>query len=298
MVSAAVMDGALVAGPIADPPVPWWSYTKTVLAAAALVLVDAGKLTLDDPLPGRPYTLRQLLQHRAGVPDYGGWKQYHDAVAAGGSPWSVEELLDRSRILRSFAPEATWMYSNIGYLFVRQLIEETAQEPIGEAVTRLVLAPLGIRNVALAASPADLAATRWGNPSGYHPGWVFHGLLLGPPAQAALLLDGLMRGELLSPALRAAMRMPFAIPVAPAANAIPLESARPWLAPGYGLGLMIETAAGAEAFMGHSGEGTTNAAVYHFPTRRPAVTVGVFAPTTNIALIEQRAVALARSPRS
>jgi D-alanyl-D-alanine carboxypeptidase len=294
LASAGVVDGVLVNGAIEDPPVPWWSYTKTVLAAAALVLVDAGKLALDDPLPGRAYTLRQLLQHRAGVPDYGGWKQYHDAVAAGGPPWSVEELFDRARILRAFAPESTWLYSNIGYLFVRQLIEQTARQPIGDAIATLVLAPLGIGNVTLAANPADLGATRWGNPTGYHPGWVYHGLLLGPPAAAALLLDRLMHGDLLSPASLEAMRTPFPIPLlSTPARPVDAELTRPWLAPGYGLGLMIETAAGAEAFMGHSGEGTTNAAVYYFPARAPSVTVAAFAPTTNIGLVEQRAHAVA-----
>lgn len=298
LASAGVIDGVLVSGAIEDPPVSWWSYTKTVLAAAALVLVDAGKLALDEPLPGRAYTLRQLLQHRAGLPDYGGWKQYNDAVAAGGRPWSVEELLDRGRILRAVAPDSTWMYSNIGYLFVRQLIEQTAQQPIGDAIATLVLAPLGIGNVMLAANPADLAASRWGNPSGYDPGWVFHGLLLGPPAAAALLLDRLMQDDLLSSAALEAMRTPVPIPVSPTARPVETTPPRPWLAPGYGLGLMIETAAGAEIFMGHSGEGTSNASVYHFPARAPSVTVGMFAPTTNIGLVEQRAVALARRLRS
>ena len=49
--------------------VPWWSFTKTALAAAALQLVARGQLGLDDRIDGRPYTLRQLLQHRAGVPN-------------------------------------------------------------------------------------------------------------------------------------------------------------------------------------------------------------------------------------
>ena len=81
VVTAAVVDGTVTVGDVADPPVPWWSFTKTVLAAAALVLVDAGRLTLDTPLAGQRYTLRQLLQHRAGVPDYGSLADYHDAVA-------------------------------------------------------------------------------------------------------------------------------------------------------------------------------------------------------------------------
>ncbi len=47
-------------------PFPWWSFTKTVLAVAAMRLVEAGKLQLDTPRPHKPYTLRQLLTHRAG----------------------------------------------------------------------------------------------------------------------------------------------------------------------------------------------------------------------------------------
>src|SRR5262245_14347835 len=38
-------------GDVAAPPVPWWSVTKTCLAACALVLVARGRLILDDPLP-------------------------------------------------------------------------------------------------------------------------------------------------------------------------------------------------------------------------------------------------------
>ncbi len=69
----AAVEGGHLRGPEPAPlPVPWWSLTKTALAAAALALVAGGALALDRPLPGKPFTLRQLLQHTAGVPDYGG----------------------------------------------------------------------------------------------------------------------------------------------------------------------------------------------------------------------------------
>jgi hypothetical protein len=42
-----------------DIAVPWWSFAKTVLASAALVLVAQGRLPLDEPLPDQPFTLRQ-----------------------------------------------------------------------------------------------------------------------------------------------------------------------------------------------------------------------------------------------
>ena len=47
---------------------PWWSVTKAVIATCALQLIAQGRLALDEALPGPPYTLGQLIQHRAGVP--------------------------------------------------------------------------------------------------------------------------------------------------------------------------------------------------------------------------------------
>jgi hypothetical protein len=41
-----------VTGDVEAPPVRWWSFTKSCFAAAALVLVERGKLNLDAPLPG------------------------------------------------------------------------------------------------------------------------------------------------------------------------------------------------------------------------------------------------------
>jgi CubicO group peptidase (beta-lactamase class C family) len=287
VVTATVVDGMLAAGDVADAPVPWWSFTKTVLAAAALVLVDAGRLNLDTPLARRRYTLRQLLQHRAGVPDYGSLDAYHDAVARARSPWPVGKLLARVYShAPGFEPGTSWMYSNVGYLFVRQLIEHATGEEIGEALSHLVLTPLGIVHAGFARRPEELIGTRWGNAGTYHPGWVYHGLMVGSPAAAALLLDRLLRGDLLSSASLRAMRESFRL-------GAPIPS-RPWQAPGYGLGLMIETTA-PPSFMGHTGQGpSSTGAVYHFPARKTAVTAAAFAPVDDQGLVEQRVVEIAR----
>ena len=168
LLTAAVEDGRLRDPEADSPSVPWWSLTKTALAAAALVLVAGGSLALDRPLAGRPFTLRQLLQHTAGVPDYGGLRDYHEAVARGDAPWSAERLLrsvDAERLL--FPPGEGWAYSNVGYLLVRHLVEQAATEDIDAALRRLVFAPLGLAGVRLAREPADLAATAWGNAAGY-----------------------------------------------------------------------------------------------------------------------------------
>lgn len=281
----------VAAGDIADhghfsPPVPWWSLTKTALAAGALALVAAGRLALDVPLAGRPFTLRQLLQHTAGLPDYGGLAAYHEAVARNDEPWEDGVLLRRVGAERlQFAPGMGWAYSNVGYLLVRRLIEAAAGADIGTALRALVFAPLGLPGARLAGKPADLSSTAWGNGQGYHPGWVYHGLLVGPPAEAALFLDRLLAGRLLPAALMGAMLdcRPIGGPVA----------GRPWRAPAYGLGLMVDTASPRGRCLGHSGAGPgSTAAAYHLPDLDPPRTVAAFAPLDDVAIVERAALAL------
>ncbi len=234
-----------------DRPVHWWSFTKTAVAAAALALVDQGKLALDAPIAGKPYTLRHLLQHRAGVPNYGGLAEYHAAVDRGDPPWSPDELYRRVNAdTLDFPPGQGWRYSNVGYLLARRMIEDAAG--------------------------ADLDATAWGNPAAYHPGWVYHGLLIGSPAAAVALLHRLLTGDLLPPALRHTMTDHLHV-----GDDIP---GRPWRSGGYGLGLMIGNMAADDATsvetlaQGHSGNGPGSVcAVYHFPQLSPPATFGAFA---------------------
>src|SRR5262249_20155592 len=106
---------------------PWWSFTKTAIAIAALRLVEVGKLELDTPRPHEPYTLRQLLLHRAGVPNYGRLNAYHEAVASGEDAWPRARLLQAVNVDQlDFEPGERWNYSNVGYLFARDAIEEAA----------------------------------------------------------------------------------------------------------------------------------------------------------------------------
>src|ERR1700704_1720624 len=123
---------------------PWWSITKSVLAAAALRLADQGRLSLDDFYDHHPYTIRQLLQHSAGLNNYGG-AAYRDAVAAGDPVWPVAELLARVNAERLiFTPGRDWAYSNVGYIFVRQLIGEKAGLELGGALRMLLFSPTGV----------------------------------------------------------------------------------------------------------------------------------------------------------
>ena len=266
--------------------VPWWSLTKTALAAAALVLVAEGRLALDASLRRRPYTLRQLLQHTAGVPDYGGLAEYHQAVERGEEPWSRAELLRRADADRLvFPPGHGWAYSNVGYLLVRGLLEEVTGEELVAALRRLVFAPLGVPGVKIVTEPNDLDGTAWGNAAGYHPGWVYHGLAVGTPIEAALFLHRLMAGELVSGELFVDMRAPHAL-------GGPVEG-RPWRTAGYGLGLMVDVASPRGRCIGHTGGGPGSvAAAYHFPDLDPPRTAAAFAPVEDPAVVERAVLAL------
>lgn len=244
--------------------VPWWSFTKTLIAAAALRLAEQGRLDPARPLAGRAWSLRQLLQHRAGIPDYGGLPAYHAAVARGEAPWSEEKLL---RLVPAesllFPPGAGWAYSNVGYLLARRAIEAASGAGLADALRELVLGPLGLRCSRLAVTREDMHRTVFAEAHGYHPGWVFHGVVIGPVAEAALALHRILAGGLLAPASLASMldRHPIGGPV----------EGRPWVTTGYGLGLMTGTMQlpGMERpvrMIGHSAGGPGSVgAVYHAP---------------------------------
>ncbi len=48
-----------------------------------------------------------------------------------------------------------------------------------------------------------MRATAFEGGQSYHPGWAFHGIVVGPVAEAALALHRLLRGGLLTPTSRA-----------------------------------------------------------------------------------------------
>lgn len=272
-------DGDVVASG-ADARVPWWSFTKTVLAIAALRLAAQGLCGLDELVDGQPFTLRQLLQHRAGVPNYGGLAAYHDAVRRGDAPWSIGELLEQvDSACLDFVPGQGWNYSNVGYLYVRQIIERTTGQDMENALRRLVFDPLDLGSVRLARQPSDLVDTAWGNVDQYHPDWVYHGLLVGTPRDAVRLLHALMLGQVLPDALLADMLDAYVIGDEPLPG-------RPWLTAGYGLGLMIgETNAGR--IVGHTGGGPGSVcAVYHFAHKDTPCTIGAFAEGDDAGVVE------------
>ena len=259
---AVVEDGRVIAGEGATPNLPWWSFGKSVIAFAAMNLVEKRKLDLDAPHLGAPYTLRQLLRHRSGLADYGPLRDYHEAVARGDEPWPLEELERRcaAEQLR-FTPGTRFLYSNIGYEKVCRAIEQAHGAPLGEALHDLVLGPAGV-SAKLAARDEEVTAL----PPNYHLGWVYHGLIAGSVAEAALVLDAFAHGAFMGPALADEARrlIPIGFPT----------PGRPVRLAGYGLGLMGEADPAAPPLYGHTGGGPDTLIVVRTDGRRTVAAFG------------------------
>jgi D-alanyl-D-alanine carboxypeptidase len=150
------------------------SVTKSFTATVALQLVAEGRLHLGDTvgqhLPGLlPYgqavTLRSLLGHTSGVPDF--WE-------AGPDPLNLAFVNDPAVRARSYAPRdlvqrvageppdfpvgARVEYSNTNYVLVGMIVEAVTGRTLAHAVTRRVIRPLHLRDTRFPVTDTTLPA--------------------------------------------------------------------------------------------------------------------------------------------
>jgi CubicO group peptidase (beta-lactamase class C family) len=135
------------------------SLTKVVATAtAAMVLVDRGRLRLDDAV-GRYLpefsrgdrsliTVRDLLTHRSGLP--AGWP-----IAAGASPAEARRAVLGAPLVSAPAEHAR--YSDVGPDVLAFVIERMTGEPLDRFVRRTVYAPLGMRQTMFRPPPVQQA---------------------------------------------------------------------------------------------------------------------------------------------
>jgi len=263
--------------------VPWWSFGKTIVAATALRLVEQGRLSLDQDREG--FTLRHLLTHEAGLRDYGGLAAYHQAVADGGTPWSRADMRARAEAESAiFPPGEGWSYSNIGYLEVRERIEQVYGGGLDHAARDLVFAPLDVDGARLALTADDLDGVRMGVAQSYDPAWVYHGLFVGPLTAAAEVLHGLFApGSPLSKASQVLMTR---------RRELPVHNRPPWALVAYGLGLMCPTTTQGWVAAGHTGGGPGSVVAVYRRTDGPRRTAAAFSLGEDQAPAERRVVEL------
>ena len=145
-----------------------FSIGKTFIAAAAVRLAERGTLDLDAavalllPDLGLPpsATIRRLLNHTAGVPDYGGLAAYQEAVRrTPGCPWSNQDFLAATLGRQPFGPVGVFAYSNVGYLLARLAIERAAERDLSAVLDAEVFVTLSASGLRLATGFGDLSAS-------------------------------------------------------------------------------------------------------------------------------------------
>lgn len=139
------------------------SITKQFTAAAILQLQEAGKLdinaTLATYLPDAPHakevTLKQLLSHTSGMPEY---LDGADVEAWAVKPATFGQIMARikSRPL-DFPPGTRWSYSNSGYVLLGRVIEVTSHETYEHYVKTHLLAAAGMGHTTTVADEARVA---------------------------------------------------------------------------------------------------------------------------------------------
>lgn len=138
------------------------SITKQFTAAAILQLQEAGKLRLGDKLavylPHAPHasevTLRQLLSHTSGEPEY---LDAVDAAKAIGKPATFDQLMSyiAGKPL-DFEPGSHWSYSNTGYILLGRVIEVVSRETYQHYVQTHLLDPAGMTHTFTVADEGHL----------------------------------------------------------------------------------------------------------------------------------------------
>jgi CubicO group peptidase (beta-lactamase class C family) len=138
------------------------SVGKQFTATAVMMLVEEGKIGLDDPLTKyfadapaswKEVTVRELLSHTAGFGDYP--KDFNFR-----KDWTEEELLKVVEgIPLAYPPGTKWEYSNLGYLTLGILIHRVAGEFYGDFLQARIFKPLGMQSTRII-SEADIVPNR------------------------------------------------------------------------------------------------------------------------------------------
>jgi CubicO group peptidase (beta-lactamase class C family) len=123
------------------------SMGKQFTATAIMMLVEEGKLNLDDPISKyfsnapaewQKITVRHLLTHTGGMTDYPSDFDFR-------RDYNEDDLLERIKKLPlAFQPGEKWSYSNLGYVTLGILIHKVSGQFYGDLLRDRVFKPLGM----------------------------------------------------------------------------------------------------------------------------------------------------------
>jgi len=284
-----------------------------MIAAVVLQLVEEGQFSLDNlmttVLPesvtarfanSNKITVRMLLNHTSGIPEWLGGAQIAEIFANLSKVWKVDEILDLATAQEPyFAPGQGWTYSNTDYSLLGLIIKQATGRSWREEVRERIIDELNLENTLLP-EPGDLSI-----PGDYTHGYMDSGAglvdvtgvdpsmadaaggsaLVSTAADLVRFLEAVMSGELFqnSETLDEMLTM-----VESPEGAVPFREAV-----GYGLGMMKFVFTGGIEMFGHSGDTAGfSSFAFHLPAQSITISgmasgmdpMGIFYQILNPAL--------------
>lgn len=199
------------------------SVSKWIASIVVMKMVDLGLLKLDEPITrylpayradtGAQLTLRHLLSHSSGVPNDVSAARKADRQVA----YTELEQMDAVKRYASgdlaFKPGTDWDYSHSNWLIVKAVVEQSSGKSYADCLQQWVLAPLGLTESGLfsgesSAVPGMAVAYSAPNPPFERkvnaiPGYMaMAGGFYASAPDMLRLMDGVLGGQILSPAAR------------------------------------------------------------------------------------------------
>ena len=133
------------------------SCSKQFTAMAIMLLVHDGRLRYDEtlaelfpdfPAYGKGITIRHLLNHVSGLPDYESLMEQRERN--GSARWTEQNQIQDAEVLALlkqtsspvFSPGTKWAYSNSGYVMLGLIVARVSGKPFGEFLRERIFAPL------------------------------------------------------------------------------------------------------------------------------------------------------------
>lgn len=196
------------------------SITKPYIAASVMDQVEKGAISLDDTLDrwlDLPYadavTVRMLLNHTSGIPNYAGDLRF--AMQYRVLPWKAWRNDELLTIIRrhplEFEPGTQYQYSSSNYVLLVEILEAATGRPYDALLREEILEGLGLQDTYFLDYPSDLAIAnaydrslvRLGpipfgtqNVTGFRPSLA--GVIVANSEDVALFLHGLFTGQILT----------------------------------------------------------------------------------------------------
>ncbi|WP_433935008.1 serine hydrolase domain-containing protein [Sorangium cellulosum] len=245
------------------------SNTKPFTAVVVLQLVGEGKVDLDAPIEtylpnlvrgegidGNDITVRQLLQHTSGLPDFVGVLLGDGLAKVQHTYFDPRTLLDLALTqAEDFPPGDRWAYSNTNYIVAGLIVEKVTGRPLAEEITERVIQRIGLRHTYVPRIGDQ--SIRECHPRGYHADGFgdplydvteldpsiagASGDMISTPGDLNRFFSALLGGELLEPAQLEEMRTT-------------VDASSMWPGYEYGLGLSSTPLSCGGVVWGHGGD--------------------------------------------